>query len=133
MSEVIKVITNIRSLRAALRELTIEQLGEAKEKFDAIYKERTDEHNAQLEETKEHQRKLEEYAELLKNAGIDPRELISESAPAVEKRGQRAPRPPKYQYTENGENKTWTGQGRMPKAIAEAVEAGSDLNDFLIK
>ncbi|QJT37026.1 transcriptional regulator (plasmid) [Aeromonas media] len=133
MSEVIKVITNIRSLRAALRELTIEQLEEAKEKFDAIYKERIDEHNAQLEEAKEHQRKLDEYAELLKSAGIDPRELINESAPTVEKRAQRAPRPPKYQYTENGENKTWTGQGRMPKAIAEAVEAGSDLNDFLIK
>lgn len=133
MSEIIKVITNIRSLRAAMRELTIEQLEEAKEKFDTIYNERMDEHTAQLEEAKEHQRKLDEYAELLKNAGIDPRELISEAAPVVENKAKRAPRPPKYQYTENGENKTWTGQGRMPKTIAEAVEAGSDLNDFLIK
>ncbi|MGL6049062.1 MAG: H-NS family nucleoid-associated regulatory protein, partial [Aeromonas salmonicida] len=26
----------------------------------------------------------------------------------------------------------WTGQGRMPKAIAEQVALGKDLNDFLI-
>ncbi|MDX7756059.1 H-NS family nucleoid-associated regulatory protein, partial [Aeromonas caviae] len=28
--------------------------------------------------------------------------------------------------------KTWTGQGRMPKAIADAVAAGKALDDFLI-
>lgn len=36
MSEFIKVILNQRSLRAALRELTFEQLTEAKEKLDVV-------------------------------------------------------------------------------------------------
>lgn len=133
MSEVIKVITNIRSLRAALRDLTIEQLVDAKEKFDAIYKERMDDAEEEMAAKEEHTRKLNEFSEMLKTAGIDPRELIDESVPAAGKRAQRAPRPPKYQYTENGESKTWTGQGRMPKFIAEAVAAGTDINDFLIK
>ncbi|MCE9953521.1 H-NS histone family protein, partial [Aeromonas allosaccharophila] len=35
-------------------------------------------------------------------------------------------------YIEDGQEKTWTGQGRMPKAIAEAVAAGKALDDFLI-
>jgi len=47
-------------------------------------------------------------------------------------KSKRAPRPAKYKYQEDGQEKTWTGQGRMPKAIAEQVALGKDLNDFLI-
>jgi DNA-binding protein H-NS len=43
------------------------------------------------------------------------------------------PREPKYQYEENGVVKTWTGQGRTPKAIADQLTEGFDLSDFLIK
>ena len=65
----------------------------------------------------------------------DPRELIgSVAAPAAAgaTKSKRAPRPAKYKYQEDGQEKTWTGQGRMPKAIAEQVALGKDLNDFLI-
>ncbi|ENU0116236.1 H-NS family nucleoid-associated regulatory protein, partial [Escherichia coli] len=45
----------------------------------------------------------------------------------------RAPRPAKYKYTdENGNEQTWTGQGRTPKVIAAAIEAGKTLEDFAI-
>uniref|UniRef100_UPI003977E581 H-NS family nucleoid-associated regulatory protein n=1 Tax=Salmonella TaxID=590 RepID=UPI003977E581 len=38
-----------------------------------------------------------------------------------------------YSFTdENGETKTWTGQGRTPKALAEQIAAGKSLDDFLI-
>ena len=47
-------------------------------------------------------------------------------------KAKRAPRPAKYRYTEDGQEKTWTGQGRMPKAIAEAIEGGKALENFLI-
>ena len=47
-------------------------------------------------------------------------------------KSKRAPRPAKYKYQEDGQEKTWTGQGRMPKAIAEQVALGKDLNDYLI-
>ncbi|MDI5638182.1 H-NS histone family protein, partial [Salmonella enterica subsp. enterica serovar Kentucky] len=33
---------------------------------------------------------------------------------------------------ENGNELTWTGQGRTPKAIAAAIEAGKTLEDFAI-
>ena len=36
MTEFLKVLLNIRSLRAALRELSFEQLQEANEKFSSI-------------------------------------------------------------------------------------------------
>ncbi|WP_234919388.1 H-NS family nucleoid-associated regulatory protein, partial [Aeromonas veronii] len=47
-------------------------------------------------------------------------------------KAKRAPRPAKYRYQDNGVEKTWTGQGRMPSAIASAVAAGKSLEDFAI-
>jgi DNA-binding protein StpA len=32
----------------------------------------------------------------------------------------------------NGEEKTWTGQGRTPKPIASALANGKSLDEFLI-
>ncbi len=87
------------------------------------------------EESAERLQKLAEFTELLKQAGIDPSELVGTAAPAKAEgsaKAKRAPRPAKYKYIEDGQEKTWTGQGRMPKAIAEAVAAGKALEDFLI-
>ncbi|HFV4708080.1 TPA: H-NS family nucleoid-associated regulatory protein [Escherichia coli] len=38
----------------------------------------------------------------------------------------------KYRYEYNGKRMYWNGQGRRPKAIAEAIKAGGSLDDFLI-
>ena len=136
MNEFLKVLLNIRSLRAAIRELPFEQLLEAKEKFDLVYQERADSVEQERAEQEERQRKLSEFTEMLQQAGIDPRELLAAAAAPAASTGatksKRAPRPPKYKYQEDGQEKTWTGQGRMPKAIAAQVEQGKDLNDFLI-
>ncbi|WP_421204284.1 H-NS family nucleoid-associated regulatory protein [Aeromonas enteropelogenes] len=136
MNEFIKTLLNIRSLRVALRELSFEQLEEAKEKFELIYIERFESAEKERTEEAEHQRKLVEFSEILKQAGVDPRDLISSAAPAAsggaDNKAKRAPRPAKYRYQEDGQEKTWTGQGRMPKAIAEQVEKGKSLDGFLI-
>ncbi|WAG08678.1 H-NS histone family protein [Aeromonas jandaei] len=136
MNEFLKVLLNIRSLRAAIRELPFEQLLEAKEKFDLVYQERADSVEQERAEQEERQRKLSEFTEMLQQAGIDPRELLATAvAPAAATgaaKSKRAPRPAKYKYEEDGQEKTWTGQGRMPKAIAAQVALGKDLNDFLI-
>lgn len=135
MNEFLKVLLNIRSLRAAIRELPFEQLLEAKEKFDLVYQERAESVEQERAEQEERQRKLNEFTEMLQQAGIDPRELLaSAAAPAAANtaKSKRAPRPAKYKYFEDGEEKTWTGQGRMPKAIAAEVNLGKSLDDFLI-
>ena len=84
MNEFLKVLLNIRSLRAAIRELPFEQLQEAKEKFDLVYNERAESVEQERAEQEERQRKLNEFTEMLQQAGIDPRELIgSVAAPAA--------------------------------------------------
>ena len=50
-----------------------------------------------------------------------------------EKSGKRAPRPAKYKYTDvDGSEKTWTGQGRTPVVIRDAIANGKTLEDFAI-
>ncbi|MGY4108941.1 H-NS family histone-like protein [Aeromonas encheleia] len=134
MNEFLKVLLNIRSLRATCRELTLEQLEEGLEKLTAIVTERQQDESAERQARAEHQRKITEYAEMLKAAGIDPAELVGSvtiDAPKAGK-GKRAPRPAKYRYLDNGVEKTWTGQGRMPSAIAKAVAEGKSVEDFAI-
>ncbi|MGY3809370.1 H-NS family histone-like protein [Aeromonas veronii] len=133
MNEFLKVLLNVRSLRAALRELSLEQLKEAHEKFEMIYLERLEVAEKEQAAQAEHQKKLAEFQAMLAQAGIDPTELVG-SAPtaATAAKAKRAPRPPKYSYVENGVEKTWTGQGRTPKFLAEQLEQGRQLDDFLI-
>ena len=133
MSEFLKVLLNIRSLRAALRELSLDQLKEAHEKIELIYLERLEVAEKEQAAQAEHQQKLAEFQAMLAQADIDPTELVgSTPAAATATKTKRAPRPPKYRYVENGVEKTWTGQGRTPKFLAEQLEQGCQLDDFLI-
>ncbi|MEW9809871.1 MAG: H-NS family nucleoid-associated regulatory protein [Candidatus Symbiodolus clandestinus] len=131
-AEIFKVLHNIRTLRAYARELTIDALDEILEKVKTVVEERRqDELQAQVYK-QEHEQKLQQYRNMLLADGIDPNELLMPGMAKVGKR--RAPRPAKYEYIENGEHKTWTGQGRTPAAIKQAIEReGKSLEFFLIK
>ncbi|EMN4469608.1 H-NS histone family protein, partial [Aeromonas hydrophila] len=56
----------------------------------------------------------------------------SAPATATTAKAKRAPRPPKYRYVENDVERTWTGQGRTPKFLAEQLVQGRQLDEFLI-
>ncbi|MFB2962876.1 H-NS family nucleoid-associated regulatory protein, partial [Aeromonas jandaei] len=129
MSEFLKVLLNVRSLRAALRELSLEQVKEAHEKIEAIYLERLEVAEKEQAANAERQQKLAEFQAMLAQAGIDPTELVgSTPAVATAAKAKRAPRPPKYRYVENSVEKTWTGQGRTPKYLAQQLEQGRQLD-----
>ena len=133
MSDFLKVLLNIRSLRAVARDLTLEQLEEGLSKLTSVVEERRNELEAERKNREERTRKINEYMQMLRDDGIDPTELVPVLA-EVEKSSKRAPRPAKYAYSdENGEARTWTGQGRQPLAIRNAIEKeGKKLEDFLI-
>lgn len=64
--------------------------------------------------------------------GIDPADLAGSDLPRRRK-ATRDPRPAKYRYTDkDGTEKTWTGQGRPPLALAQALASGKKIEDFLI-
>lgn len=137
ITEFLKVLLNIRSLRAALRELSLEQLQEAHEKIESIYLERAEQAEKEQAARSEHVNKLAEFQAMLAEAGIDPSELVQampagKGSKVVRESGKRTPRPAKCRYVENGVEKTWTGQGRMPKYLAEQQAQGRQLDEFLI-
>ncbi|GAB2663657.1 H-NS family histone-like protein [Vibrio panuliri] len=134
MSELTKTLLNIRSLRAFSRELTLEQLEEALEKLTIVVSERKEAEEEERAALAEQEAKLSAIAEQIAKDGIDVDALISALAGETKSKtkSKRAPRPAKYKYLDNGEEKTWTGQGRTPSAIQAQLDAGKSLDDFLI-
>ncbi|MBU9843954.1 H-NS family nucleoid-associated regulatory protein [Rahnella ecdela] len=132
MSEALKTLNNIRTLRAQAREVDLATLNEILEKLTSIVEDRRQEDEAASAEITERKAKLEKYRQQMLEDGIDPTELLG-SLSAGKSKKTREPRPAKYQYTdENGETKTWTGQGRTPKAIKDLLDSGKSLEDFAI-
>ena len=136
MNDFLKVLLNIRSLRAAVRDLPFEQLQEIKEKFDTVVQEQLKAAEVDQAAKLEHEKKLAEFRELLAIEGISPEDLLSgrglTTGADAGAKAQRAPRPAKYRYMGEGEARTWTGQGRMPAQIAAAIASGESLDAFLI-
>lgn len=134
MSETLKALNNIRTLRAQARETDLATLEEMLEKLSVIVDERREEEQAILKEQEQRQAKLEAFRQKLLEDGIDPAELLLVVGSTKPKtKSTRTPRSAKYKYTDdNGNEQTWTGQGRTPKAIATAIEAGKTLEDFAI-
>ncbi|MBN6709691.1 H-NS histone family protein [Haemophilus haemoglobinophilus] len=134
MSDLSKALTSIRSLRAAAKELTLEELENVLEKLQSIV-------NEQRQMLEENQRKEQErldriakYKELLAQDGLTLADLAdTPSATTKRPRKKMEPRKAKYQYIDqNGQVKTWTGQGRTPLALQAELNAGKTLADFAI-
>ncbi|HCT4951898.1 TPA: H-NS histone family protein [Citrobacter freundii] len=132
MTDAIKALNNIRTLRAQARETDLATLEEILEKLTAIVEDKRQEETIAQQQNAERQSKIEALRAQLLEDGIDPSELLG-SVKSSRTAAVRAPRPAKYKYIdENGDEKTWTGQGRTPKVIAAALESGKSLEDFAI-
>ena len=84
------------------------------------------------QEESERQERITKYKELLKQEGITADELAEILGSDVVRK-KRESRPAKYQYVdESGVTKTWTGQGRTPKAIQVELDKGKPLSSFEI-
>ena len=131
MTDFIRIATHSRRLKTAVKELSIEQLEEIKNKLQAIIDERIAEEEAEKQGNAERLKKIKKYKEMLAADGIDLFELATELTLGDPKK--RAPRQPKYEvWNEAGERITWTGQGRMPNIFKAKIEAGEPLDTFLI-
>lgn len=75
MSEALKALNNIRTLRAHARETDLATLEEMLEKLSAVVEDRREEESAVRKEQEERQAKLEAFRQKLLEDGIDPAEL----------------------------------------------------------
>lgn len=130
MSEFLRILTHARRLKSATKDLSVEQLKETVGKLESIIEDRIAEEEESIKAQQERLEKIRKYNEMLASDGINPDELLGTPG---EKTGKRAPRPPKYEiWNEAGERITWTGQGRMPNVFKARVDAGEEIDTFLI-
>lgn len=137
MSEFINIISHERRLNAALKELSVNELKEIHKKLENVISKR-EEDELRIEKDREEKRqKIEELKQSMQDAGIGISDILEAEiggGQIYNVKRKRAPKPPKYQFTDdNGEVKTWTGQGRMPKPLQIALDNGRPLSDFLIR
>lgn len=136
---------HIRTLRKEAKEMGAEEFLLFAEKVDSVRNEITEELEAAKAKQALVEEKVKSTAELLQSEGFDVDVeslraflLKDKEAPAVStskggKGGKRGSVEPKYAFTdENGEEKTWTGRGRTPKALEAKLSAGASIEDFLI-
>jgi len=70
-----------------------------------------------------------ELAELAKSKGFDMADLFGDAPKAAR---ERKPVAPKYRNPADA-SQTWTGRGRKPRWVVEALDAGGNMDDFLIR
>ncbi|MEC6164632.1 MULTISPECIES: DNA-binding protein StpA [Klebsiella] len=133
MSLLLEKLNNIRSLRAMSREFSIDVLEDMLAKLRTVTEEKRAEEQAAQAQRAEHQEKLNTWLELMIADGITPEQLVGHNSASSKGNKKRQPRPPKYRFTDHtGAEKTWTGQGRMPKPLAKAMAEGKSLDSFLM-
>ncbi|RUO24710.1 H-NS family nucleoid-associated regulatory protein [Aliidiomarina sanyensis] len=136
MSEFTDILTHARRLNAATKDLSVTELQEVMAKLENIIEQRKEEEAEQQRAEAAKLADIERIRKDIEAAGLNPEDILGAPSRAPVKRSQRkrAPKPAKYEYTmSNGEKRTWTGQGRMPKPIQKALNQGKKLESFLIK
>lgn len=129
-----KKLLNIRSLRAMTNEMSMEQLEESFLKYKAVYEERNHRHILEIEEEAQKKAKLDQIIAAMEQDGVtieDVLEFASTQKLPTKRRKYRTPKP-RYKWIENGEEKTWTGQGRKPKFFSNLIQNGGDIEDYAI-
>ena len=129
MQEFIDTLTRYRQAKDLLKNQTVEELELITTNLSKILDEKKEQEAALFEEQQEKNEKLATYKEMLAADGIDINDLVDlVTKTPTTKKAPRTPRPAKYAYTdEDGQSKTWTGQGRTPKFLAD-----KNLEDYLI-
>lgn len=135
-SEIVKVLSNIRSLRVFARETEFDSLLDMYEKLGSVIEERREDAEREARERAEREKKRQELLQIIAGEGFTPEELAGNEVDTKSKRTKRQPsnRPAKYRFTdpETGKEETWTGIGRMKKGLQTLVAEGRQLEDFLV-
>ncbi|WP_369015465.1 H-NS family nucleoid-associated regulatory protein (plasmid) [Klebsiella quasipneumoniae] len=137
---------NIRTIRKEAHEMGHESFLEFAEKVLIVKGEIEEAQQEEIAKQALVEEKLKATTELLQSEGFEVsleavRALLlgQIDAPAPTSKGKggkgvkRGSVEPKYAFTVEGEEQTWTGRGRMPLALKELIEKGEELESFLIK
>ncbi len=130
MNEFLEILTHGRRFKAAVKELSVEELRDLADKLDKILVERESMAEEEEQAMAARNAKIEEIRQQMEAVGLSIDDLGGVAVKAAAKK--RAPRPAKYQIEVDGEMVQWTGQGRMPTVFKNEINKGRSMEDFLI-
>lgn len=138
--ELIRILSNVRSLRSFARELNYDLLQTAHEKLGLVLEERKEEEELRRLELEEQEEKRMKALEYIKELGFAPEDLnvsVYDREPSLKpkpktRHGEK--RAIKYRYVDDhGTEHTWTGVGRLSRAFQQLKDAGIDIEQYRIK
>lgn len=130
MSEFLDILTHGRRFKAAVKELSVEDLKDVASKLEKIITEKEKQAEEESAAMAERNAKIEEIRLQMEAVGLSVDDLGAVAVKTAPKK--RAPRPPKYKIEVDGKTITWTGQGRTPTVFKNELEKGRSLEEFLI-
>jgi len=142
-NDFLRIACNSRSLRAQLRQLSFDVVEKITTNIINVRAELYAEHEKQEQERQAKQEKIDgvrkNFLEALARDGLTIEDLGLVPDGLEVQSVKKEPRParvrtPKYRWIEDGETKTWSGQGRTPVFLREYAEKNNgDLSQFLIQ
>ncbi|EGQ9284355.1 H-NS histone family protein [Vibrio parahaemolyticus] len=131
--EIAKTLLNVRSLRSATSNLTVNELIDCLGKLETVVAERQEQEAELLKAQAEKNERIESILSTMAQHDIKLSDLEFAHGNKSTSTKKRAKRPAKYSYQdENGQEKTWTGQGRTPSIIQAGLDSGKSLEDYAI-
>lgn len=125
-------LTNKKKLNTYCQSLSIEEIEVYISNLTHALEVRKEEERIKAEEEREKKEKLNSVKQILADEGLGIEDLITALEDETKKKPRRTA-PAKYRYVQDGKEKTWTGQGRTPAVIDQAIANGGSLEDFLIE
>ncbi|WP_394230954.1 H-NS family histone-like protein [Shewanella colwelliana] len=130
MNEFLSTLTHARKLKAAIRDLSVDELNDVASKLEKLIAERERQAEAEQSMNAARNAQIEAIREQMQALGLSAADIDAAMVKPAKKK--RTPRPAKYKIDVDGETITWTGQGRMPSVFKKEIDEGFELNDFLI-
>ena len=128
MSDFLATLTHGRKFKAAVSDLSVEELILFQDKLNKLIDDREAQEAANLEMNAERNAQIDAIRKQMAELGLSADDIEAVTAP----KKKRDPRPAKYKIEVNGESITWTGQGRMTTVFKKELDEGFTLEDFLI-
>lgn len=115
------ITSNSNLVRKLIMEMSDEDFNQVKDNLEKAIEQRN--------ELKDSLAIIKKYMD---DAGVTAEDVYREFGKNYRRAENDSGESNKYRYEYNGQIMYWSGQGRRPSVIAEAIKAGGSLDDFLI-
>ena len=127
MNRIQEELSSERALKKFLRESDYTFLEKLRERISLTLDDKRAEFEEQEKQRRQREEKRNELLALIESEGFSLSDFTDDKP--VKKPARRKP---KYQYSENGVTKYWSGVGRAPVYIQRELDSGKTLESFLI-